>query len=173
MLKWFLPCKSTSQSQAMKWKQKEPRASTRNPVCYWWEAVNGSYVAILEVWMIINGWMFQKHYRRPRLCINLKWYVSRCYYEYTHSHMVIRSHYTYCWQACDCFLPHRCEYYYVCWLENQTMKMIRFEFKLQKKFVSWTEIYKKEDLNVWWSIMILSAWHPMKIAYTYCVLLQY
>jgi hypothetical protein len=79
----------------------------------------------------------------------------------------------YCCQACDCFLPHRYEYCCVRWLETQMMKMIRFEFKLQKKFVSWIGIYKKEDLNVWWSIMTLSTWHPIKIAYIDHVLLQY
>jgi hypothetical protein len=30
-------------------KAEEPRASTRNPLRSWWEAVNGSYVAILQV----------------------------------------------------------------------------------------------------------------------------
>jgi hypothetical protein len=70
-------------------------------------------------------------------------------------------------------LPRSCEYCCVRWLETQTMKMIHFVFKLQKKFGSWIGIYKKEDLNVWWSIMTLSAWHPVNIAYTYHVLFQY
>jgi hypothetical protein len=39
----------TSQSQARKRMQKERRASTRNHVRSWWEAVNGSYIAILQV----------------------------------------------------------------------------------------------------------------------------
>jgi hypothetical protein len=37
------------------------------------------------------------------------------------------------------------------------MKMIRFEFKLQKKFGSRIGIFKKEDVNVRWSILTLSA----------------
>jgi hypothetical protein len=32
-----------------------------------------------------------------------KWYVSRCCYEDTHSHMAIWSHYVIVWQTCDCF----------------------------------------------------------------------
>jgi hypothetical protein len=36
--------------------------------------------------------------------------------------------------TCDCFFPHRCKYCWVWWLETQMMKMIRFIFKLQKKF---------------------------------------
>jgi hypothetical protein len=75
-------------------KAEEPWASTRNPLRSWWEAVNGSYVAILQVWMIISGWMFQTALSSPSfLCTNPKWCVSYCCYEYTHSHMVIQSHY--------------------------------------------------------------------------------
>jgi hypothetical protein len=70
-------------------------------------------------------------------------------------------------------LPRRCEYCCMRWLETQTLKMICFEFKRQKKFGSWIGIYNKEDLDVWWSIMTLSVWHPMKIAYTYHMLFQY
>jgi hypothetical protein len=45
-------------------------------------------------------------------------------------------------------LPCRCEYCCVQWLETETMKMMRFEFKPQKQFGSRIRIYKKEDLNV-------------------------
>jgi hypothetical protein len=44
--------------------------------------------------MIISGWMFQMILPSSLfLCTNPKWYVSRCYYEYTHSHMAIQAHY--------------------------------------------------------------------------------
>jgi hypothetical protein len=138
--------KSTSQSQVRERKQKESQANTRNLVHLWWEAINGSYVAIPQVWMIISGWMFQTVLSSSSfLCTNPKWYVSPCCYEYhilTHGNTVALY---YCCQACDSFLPRRCEYCCVRWLETQTIKIIRFEFKLQKKFASWIGIYKKED----------------------------
>jgi hypothetical protein len=60
----------------------------------------------------------------------------------------------YCCQVYDCFLPRRCEYCCVWWLETQTMKIMHFEFKLQKKFVSWIGIYKNE---IWMSRG--ASWH--------------
>jgi hypothetical protein len=61
-----------------------------------------------------SGWMFQMALPSSSfLCTNPKWYVSRCCYEYTHSHMAIWSHLPSLW-----LLPHRCEYYCVRWLET-------------------------------------------------------
>jgi hypothetical protein len=49
-------------------------------------------------------WMFQTALTLSSfLYTNPKWYMSRCCYEYTHSHMAIRSHYVIVCQACDCF----------------------------------------------------------------------
>jgi hypothetical protein len=99
----------------------------------WPEAVNGGYIAILQVWMIISGWMFQTALlSSSSLCTNAKWYVSHCLYIWIHTltHGNTVALYYYC-QACDCSVPRRCEYCCMRWLETQMMKMIRLEFKLQ------------------------------------------
>jgi hypothetical protein len=99
--------------------------------------------------------------------------VSRCCYEYTHSHMVIRSHYIIVVKpmtssfhvdasivVCDGWRPK--------WDEDDTFQV---QATKQICFINW--IYKKYALNVWWSIIRLSVFPPMKITYTYRVLLQY